>query len=110
MINLSVSPDFLAYVLAGVVALAADWLPGVRPWFERLGESQKRGVMAGVLAGVVLMIYGGVCAGVFSAGVACDRAGLAALLQVYLVSIGINQGVHLIGKPASPAVGKIRVL
>jgi hypothetical protein len=96
MYQVNVNPELLATLLALVVAVAFDWFPGLRVWFDNLREMQKKTVMAGILAGIVLAIYGLGRAGVL-AGQVPD---LPALVQMYLVCIGINQGAHLLFKPA----------
>lgn len=100
MFNLSVSPDFLAYLLAGLVAILFDWFPGLAAWFASLSELKKRQVMAGLLLGIVLAIYAGICGQIFTAAYTCDKVGFAALVQVFLIAAGINQGVHQLFKPS----------
>jgi len=58
MFELNVSPDLLAYLLAGLVAVLFDWFPGLRERFDTLREMQKRTVMAVVLAVIVAGIFG----------------------------------------------------
>jgi len=99
--NLSVSPDLLSYVLAALAAILFDWFPGLSSWYTNLSEMKKRQVMAALLLGIVLLIYAGSCAGILVTGMSCDKLGFAALIQIYLVAIGINQGAHALFKPAS---------
>lgn len=101
MFSITVSPDFLAYLLAGLAAILFDWFPGLSAWFDQLSEVKKKQVMAVLLLCIVLVIYVGSCAGIFASGYACDRIGFAALAQVLFVSVGINQGAHLLLKPSA---------
>lgn len=100
MFTLPITPEFLTYLLAGLSALIFDWFPGLAAWFANLSEFKKRQLMAALLLGIVLTIYGGICGGLFSAPYTCDKTGLAELLQVFLLSAGINQGVHKLLQPS----------
>ncbi len=104
MFELSVTPDLLAYIFAGLAAVLFDWFPGLSTWYGNLSELKKRQVMGAVLVVVLGIIYGGVCVKVFTSQISCDATGLAALVQVLLISLGINQGVHLLTKPESKIV------
>lgn len=42
MFQITVSPDFLAYLLAGLLAILFDWFPGLSAWFGQLSEPKKR--------------------------------------------------------------------
>ncbi len=99
MFNLSITPDLLSYVLAGLCAILFDWFPVLSSWYGALSQLKKRQIMATVLLVIILTIYLGSCTGIFSTGLTCDKAGFAVLFQIYLVAIGINQGVHLLTKP-----------
>jgi pilus assembly protein Flp/PilA len=100
MFNLSVTPEFLAYLLAGLVAILFDWFPGLTTWFGNLSELKKRQFMGLLLALIVGVIFGGACYGLFSTGFSCDATGAAAVIQVWLIAVGINQGLHLLTKPS----------
>jgi hypothetical protein len=101
MLQISIDVQFLVYVLAGVTALVFDWFPGVKSWYELFTEAQKKVIMAGMLAVIVVAIYGLGCVG-FIAGLTCDKLQASALLNLYLIAIGINQGAHQLFKPAKP--------
>jgi pilus assembly protein Flp/PilA len=103
MFQLSVSPDFLSYLLAGLLAILFDWFPGLSAWFGQLSALKKRQLVAVLLLVVVLAIYAGVCGGLFNSTFSCDQAGFTALIQVYLLCVGINQGIHLLSKPGRAA-------
>jgi pilus assembly protein Flp/PilA len=99
MFQLSVTPEFLAYVLAGLVAILFDWFPKLSDWFGALSELKKRQFMGALLALIVLVVFGGSCYGLFETGLACDQVGLAVLVQTWLIAVGINQGLHSLTKP-----------
>lgn len=98
MFQLAITPDFLSYILAGLLAIAFDWFPGLQDWFSTLSELKKRQVMGLTLALIVLALYGLGCAGVIG-GQTCDQAQFVQLAQIWFVAVGINQGVHQLTKP-----------
>ncbi len=100
MFDIAVTPDFLSFILAGLTAIVFDWFPGLAGWYRTLSELKKRQIMAAVLLVIVLAVYLGSCTGIIAAGYSCDKAGFAELFQVFLVAIGINQGVHLLAQPS----------
>ena len=100
MFNLSVTPELLAYLLSGLAAILFDWFPGLSAWYGTLSEFKKRQLMAALLLAIILTIFSASCAGVLSAGFGCDRSGFAALIQIYLIATGINQGAHALFKPS----------
>ena len=100
MFQISITPEFLAYLLAGLVAVLFDWFPGLMTWFGNLSELKKRQFMGVLLGVIVLLIFGGSCWGIFTSGFTCDKLGFASLVQVYLIAVGVNQGLHLLTKPS----------
>ena len=103
MFNLSITPELLAYLLAGLAAILFDWFPGLSAWYGSLSELKKRQVMAALLLGIILAIFAAGCYSVLAAGFGCDRSGFAALIQIYLIATGINQGAHALFKPSRAA-------
>ena len=99
MFELPITPEFLSFLLAGLVAILFDWFPGLTGWYDPLSPLKKKQIMAVVLAVIIAVIYGLGCAGII-AGLACTQSQIIELVNVYLVSIGINQGVHLLTKPS----------
>jgi hypothetical protein len=99
MFSLNITPEFLSYILAGLVAILFDWLPGLSAWYDGISELKKKQVMAGLLLVIVLAIYGGICGQIFSAEFTCDKTGFASMIQVFLIAVGVNQGIHALIKP-----------
>lgn len=100
MFTLDITPEFLSYLLAGLIAILFDWFPGLAAWFDDISELKKKQVMAGLLLIVVLIIYGGICGQIFTTTYTCDKAGFASLFEVFLIAVGINQGIHALTKPS----------
>jgi hypothetical protein len=103
--TLDLTPEFLSYILAGVVAALIDWFPTLRDWFDLWTDGQKKLIMAGILGVIVALIYAAGCVG-WITNLTCDQLGLQRLVSIYLISIGINQGVHKLTKrdPAADIV------
>ncbi len=104
MFNFTVTPEVLTYVLAALVAVAFDWAPGLSTWYGKLSESRKKTAMIAFLLVITAGIYGGICAGIFLTQYACNQVGMSGLFQVFLLSVGINQGVHKLFKPTTPNI------
>lgn len=100
MFEFTITPDVLSYVLAGLMAIAFDWFPVLSTWYDGLSKARKQQVMAALLAVVILVVFGLGCAGVLAA-LSCDKDQVAKLISMYLIAIGINQGVHKISKPTA---------
>ncbi len=101
MFEITVTPDFLLIIFAALLAVVFDWFPGLSPWYAGLSELKKKQVMIGLLLVVAAVVYGGTCYGVFASNVACSRIGISSLVTTVLIAAGVNQGVHLLTKPAA---------
>lgn len=97
MFELSVTPELLIVLLAGLAAILFDWFPRLSTWYDKLSVLKKKQLMAVLLAVIVSVIYSLGCLGVLA--LACTKAQVVELVSMYLVAIGINQGVHWLGKP-----------
>ena len=93
-------PEEVIYLASAILALALEYLPPFAGWYGQLSEGYKRLVMVGLIAGVVGGAFGLSCAGMLSVWV-CSWAGAFAAVKVFLLAIGVNQGVHFISKRAS---------
>lgn len=103
MFEIAVSPEFLTYLLAGLVAILFDWAPTLATWYDGLSVLKKQQFMGAILLGIVAVIFGGMCAGILVTGLACDKAGAASLIQIWLIAVGVNQGIHTLTKPSGAA-------
>jgi pilus assembly protein Flp/PilA len=95
-----ITPEFLSVAGAALLALLFDWMPGIRQWFDGLTESQKRQTAGGMVMLVVLLIYALQCANLVQTGLTCDQVGFTQIVYSALLALGVNQGIHLIAKPA----------
>jgi hypothetical protein len=100
MYTFEVSPALLLALVAGGLALAFDYLPGLAAWFDGLLDWQKRLWNAGLVTGFAIVIFAGQCAGIFITNLVCDLKGALDLLYMVFLAITINQGVHMALKPS----------
>lgn len=94
------TPQTLIAFLAALLAVLFDWLPGLKTWFDKKTEGQKRGIMALLLLIVVALVFGLSCFNLIFVGWACTVIGAETALILLLEAIAINQGVHFISKPS----------
>lgn len=90
------TPEILVATSAAVLAWLFDWFPGLAKWFDKFAAGQKRGFMAAMILIVAIIAFVINCDGV----IACIWANGWDLTYLVLLAIGINQGVHLLTKPA----------
>lgn len=84
----------VAAFVAVVVALLMDWFPGLRAWWDRFAEGQKRGIMAAIVALISVVVVIGNC---YWWGDTCPADWWAAVWEIVLVFLAAataNQGVH----------------
>lgn len=96
---LLVSPESLAMMLGGLLAVCFDWFPGLAPWFDGLSTLKKQQLMVFLLGLMGSAVFAGTCWGWFESGLLCSRQSLPVLLQYVLAAAGVNQAVHLLAKP-----------
>lgn len=84
----------VAALVAVVVSLLLDWFPGLKGWWEKFGEGQKRGLMAGAVAVASIVTVLGNC---YLWGEVCPENWWAAIWEivlVFLTAAATQQGVH----------------
>ena len=91
------TPEQLIAIGAAVLSLLMEYLPPFSGWYEKLSPGYKRLFMAGLLFIVVGGAFGLSCASLLTVFV-CTWVGAWAAIQVWLLAIAINQGVHLLFK------------
>lgn len=102
MFELQITPELLAMIVAGLLAILFDWFPKLSPWFDGLSDLKKRQLMGALLFATVLVIYGGLCINLFSSLVyACNQVSLAELINVAFLVIFTNQSIHIMFKPTA---------
>lgn len=91
------TPTQLTTIAAALLAILAEYVPGLNGWYATLKETEKRLVMLALLVIVVGVTFGLSCAGWLNAW-ACSEAGLKDALFALVLAIGANQGTHLLTK------------
>ena len=103
MYQFDVNSALILALVAGGLALAFDYLPHLREWFDALNETQKRLLNAGLVLGVAVVLFAGDCFALFDTNLVCDVKGGLDLLYMAFLALSVNHGVHSVLKP-SPAL------
>lgn len=85
--------ELLASVAGVVLSLAFSYVPGLRPWFDKLSSDYKRLVMLGALLVVAVGAFGLACIGQYAA-LTCDEAGAWTLVKAFLAAAVANQAAY----------------
>lgn len=93
MVDVILTPDWLAMVAGVILSLLFSYVPGLNTKFQSLDATYKRLVMLGLLLLVAVGVFGLSCAGIVS-GVACDRGGLVAVIQAFILAAMANQAMY----------------
>jgi hypothetical protein len=93
---MTLTPEAVAAVLAGIMSLAFTLIPGLNAKFAALSEDVKRAVQAGLSVLIAVVIYAVACTPSISAGFpfACPTGGAWGLLVTIFLAVTINQGVY----------------
>jgi hypothetical protein len=100
LLRLAVTPELLAMLLAGVLAVAFDWFPGLAPWFAGLSRLKKQQLVLALLGLIAGGVLAGSCQGWLETGLVCGVEALPRLLEIILAAASVNQAVHLLARPA----------
>jgi hypothetical protein len=88
--------------LAGVaLSLALSYIPGLKDWYDGLGEDKERRLMGGLLVVVAGAIFALSCGGLgpdLGISVECSTSGALGLVQVLLAALMANQAIYVITK------------
>lgn len=93
MIDVSLTPDWLAMVAGVVLSLLFSYVPGLSTKFQSLDPTYKRLIMLALLLVVAVGVFGLSCAGVIS-GVLCDRNGVVAVVEAFVLAAMANQAMY----------------
>lgn len=88
--------DVALSAVAGVVlSLAFSYIPGLSGWFDKLQPTEKRLMMAVLLAIVASGALFLGCTNIIT-GVACTQAGVIGLVNAYIAALVANQAAFTI--------------
>ncbi len=88
--------DQLTGAAAIILSLVMAYVPGVSDWYQTLTSPKKALLMAGLLLIVVVGSFAASCGGFVSIGVVCDKNGLIALVQLFVLALVANQSTFSI--------------
>ena len=101
--DIGVSATALQLMIAALLAILLDWLPGLRAWWHPLAENQKKVYMSVFLFLSLIGLaftecyFNNVCPEVWTSYI-LELAG------VYLAGLAVNQGAHAVTKPSAAQV------
>lgn len=95
------SPEQLASIAGVVLSLAFSHVPGLSGWYEGQNSQAKALIMGALLLVVAIGAYLLSCAGPYDY-FTCDVAGGWTAVEVFILALVANQGVHLLDKAAFP--------
>lgn len=107
MYEFTVTPEFILMILAGLLAVAFDYFPGLAKWFDGLGEAAKKQLNAGIVILIAAVLFAGSCWGLFSTNLVCDTKGALDFLYIVFLALTVNQGLHLAFKPTKAFQAKM---
>lgn len=93
------SAEFLALYAGSILSLLFSYVPGLSTWFDGLKSEVKRLVMLGLLLVVAVGVVALACAGYASdlgLSITCDRPGIAAVAQAFILALIANQATYQI--------------
>lgn len=98
------TPEYLAGLVAAILSILMEWVPGFYSWWNAFDESKRRLLSLAIFGLVGVAIYGLSCVGYAEVvGVpilACTNEGLIQLVRIIFASIISSQSVHLLTKRA----------
>jgi hypothetical protein len=102
--NLTITPNLLVAIVAVILAVLFDWLPGLKTWYDKFTDGQKRGIMALLLLITTAAVLGISCAAWWPLGITCNAEGIRSAIYMLVLAIAINQGTHILTKPTDPTL------
>ena len=93
---MEISSELIVSIAGIVLSLLFSYIPGLRTWYAALVVETKQLIMLGLLVVVSGSIFALGCYGILSTGIACDKYGIIALVQMLIVGVVSNQAAYLI--------------
>lgn len=85
----------LLAVAGVVVSILFEYFPKLNTWYNGLEDNIQRLIMLGVVALIALTVFGMSCAGLSDA-YTCDKAGVWALIKMFVAGVIANQSAYLV--------------
>ena len=101
---MDISSEMLVGIAGVVLSLLFSYIPGLRTWYAALITETKQLVMLGLLVLVSGAIFALGCYDILSTGIACDKYGIIALVQMLIVGLVSNQAAYLISPQTNDVI------
>lgn len=98
-VAVALTPEMLIGFASVILSLLFDWLPGLKNWFDKFSDGQKRGLITGLLVIMTGAVFGLSCAGWLQTGWLCNGSGIQDAVYLLILAVAINQGIHSLTKP-----------
>jgi hypothetical protein len=89
------TPEQLGAYAGIVLSLALFYIPGLNDWYSAQIPQKQAGIMALLLLGATLVIFGLSCANWYTT-VSCDYAGAKQLVSVFIAALIANQSTYML--------------
>ena len=101
---MNLTSEILVSIAGVVLSLLFSYIPGLRVWFAALVTEKKQLLMLGALVIVTGGVFGLGCAGVLDIGIACDKAGVIAIIRLLILALIANQSTYLISPQTNDVI------
>lgn len=93
------TPELFAGLFGGLISILFSWVPIFRVWYASLEEGAQQGIMLGTSVLLAVLLGLSSCYN-FWEFIACDKAGLMKLAEIWLLFLFANQTAHkIVPKP-----------
>ena len=94
------TPKVLLLLWAFAQSLILEYFPYAKEWYQGLEKRWKRFVQAIGLALMAVLIMVLACTNILG-GISCDQVGVVNMIALWIGSLAVNQGTHLVFKKDS---------
>lgn len=94
-----ITPEKIVAVLVSLLAVAFDYAPGLRTWFDALETGPKRLLTAGLSALIAVVIFIGQCYGILLTNITCTPKDAVSLIYGIILAVLVNYGIHRATRP-----------
>ena len=93
------SADVLTSVAAALLSLAMSYIPGLKDWYAPLTDANKKIIMLVLVLVATIGSLAYACGSADGELTACFAKNWLDYLRVFLLAVGVNQGVYRITRP-----------
>jgi hypothetical protein len=92
----------LAAIAGIILSLLFSYTPGLKTWYSTKDSQTQSLIMLVLLLLTAAGVYGLSCSGMWSF-VACDKAGIKALIEAFIAALVSNQATYVLTPSATAA-------